>query len=114
MQRWLLSFYNYLFISFYPFFTRDGAQPKTLDLNPTSRFRSEFTAPISFLKKRSQAGELQRMLRLNFQAQVQGFLTLRSYFWQMEQCKWWWPWGFRGASSPAEEPGGVAGVKKVL
>lgn len=90
------------------FFTRDGAQPKPLDLNPTSRFRSEFRAPTSLPKKRSQASsELLLRLRLNFAAQLQGCLILRSHRWG----KWWWP---RGASSPAEQPGGVAGVTEVL
>nr|XP_021146005.1 uncharacterized protein LOC110360151 isoform X2 [Columba livia] len=48
---------------------RDGAQPKTLNLNPRSRFRSEFTAPASFLKNRSQAGEHQHKSLLNVPAQ---------------------------------------------
>lgn len=89
------------------FFTRDGAQPEPLDLNPRSRFRSEFRAPTSFPKKWSQASELPLRLHLNFAAQVQGCSILRSHTWG----KWWWPWG---ASSPAEQPGGVAGVTKVL
>lgn len=74
MQHWLLSFYNYLFISFYPLFTRDGAQCKTLGLNPRSRFRSEFRAPTSFLKW-SQVGKLQHILHLSFQAQPQRWLS---------------------------------------
>ncbi|RLW04928.1 hypothetical protein DV515_00005713 [Chloebia gouldiae] len=67
----------------------DGAQPKPLDLNPKSRFRSEFRAPISFPKKQSQASELLLGLHLNFAAQVQRCLILRSHMWG----KRWWPWG---------------------
>lgn len=112
MQHWLLSFYNYLFISFYPFFTREGAQPQTLDLNPRSRFRSEFRAPTSFLKKQSQAGELQQMLRPNFPAQVWGCFTLRSYFCRVERCKRWWPWGFGVPPALQRSQVGWQGSKK--
>lgn len=71
------------------FFTRDGAQPKPLDLNPRSRFRSEFRAPALFPKKQSWASELLLRLRLNFAAQAQQCLILRSHTWG----KCWWPWG---------------------